>query len=84
MEDKLTHKLILYNDGHNSFLYVMACLVRYCKHEPLQAEQCALLVHLNGHCSVKSGDFIELSELSENLSNLDLNVSIEEYESNMY
>jgi ATP-dependent Clp protease adaptor protein ClpS len=84
MEDKLTHKLILYNDEHNSFLYVMACLIRYCKHEPLQAEQCALLVHLNGNCSVKSGDFIELSELSENLSNLDLNVSIEEYESNMY
>jgi len=84
MKDNVTHKLMLYNDENNSFLYVMACLVRYCQHEPLQAEQCALLVHLNGNCSVKSGDFIELSKLSENLSNLDLNVSIEEYESNMY
>jgi ATP-dependent Clp protease adaptor protein ClpS len=84
MEDNVTHKLMLYNDEHNSFPYVMACLIRFCKHEPLQAEQCALLVHLNGYCSIKSGDFIELSGLSENLSNLDLNVSIEEYESNMY
>ena len=80
----ITHKLILHNDNKNSFPFVMACLLRFCNHDPLQAEQCAILVHLNESCHIKSGNFIDMLEISESLSNLDLKVSIESYESNLY
>ena len=37
--------IILYNDDHNTFDHVIDCLMAYCGHEVLQAEQCALIVH---------------------------------------
>lgn len=79
-----THKVILYNDDHNSFPYVMACLIRFCDHYPMQAEQCALLVHLSGKCAIKHGNYLDMFELSESLSNLDLKSSVEAHESHMY
>lgn len=84
MEDTKTHKLVLYNDDSHDFLYVIACLIRYCKHDPLQAEQCALITHNVGKCSVKSGDFLDLFELKSNFEELDLKTEIEAYESYMH
>ena len=84
MEDTRTHKLVLYNDDIHDFLYVVACLIRYCKHEPLQAEQCALITHNVGTCSVKSGDFLDLLEIKTELERLDLLTEIEAYESYMH
>ena len=84
MEDVKTHKLVLHNDKKNTFTYVMACLIRFCEHHPMQAEQCALLAHEMGKCTVKSGDLLEMLEISESLRNLELKTSVEEYESNMY
>ena len=37
--------IVLYNDDHNTFDHVIDCLMAYCGHEVLQAEQCALIVH---------------------------------------
>jgi ATP-dependent Clp protease adaptor protein ClpS len=84
MEDTKTHKLVLHNDDVHDFLYVVACLMRYCKHEPLQAEQCAIITHEKGKCSVKSGDFLEMFELKNNLEELDLITEIEEYEGHLH
>lgn len=84
MEDTKTHKLVLHNDNIHDFLYVVACLIRYCNHEPLQAEQCALITHNKGKCTVKSGDILELLELKTNLEDLDLITDIQAYESYMY
>lgn len=84
MEDVKTHKLILHNDKKNTFTYVMACLIRFCEHHPTQAEQCALLAHEMGRCTVKSGEFLEMLEISETLRNLEVKTSVEQYESNMY
>ena len=84
MEDVKTHKPILHNDKKNTFTYVMACLIRFCEHHPTQAEQCALLAHEMGKCTVKSGEFLEMLELSETLRNLEVKTSVEQYESNMY
>jgi ATP-dependent Clp protease adaptor protein ClpS len=84
MEDVKTHKLILHNDKKNTFTYVMACLIRFCEHHPTQAEQCALLAHEMGRCTVKSGEFLEMLELSETLRNLEVKTSVEQYESNMH
>jgi ATP-dependent Clp protease adaptor protein ClpS len=84
MEDVKTHKVILHNDKKNTFTYVMACLIRFCEHHPTQAEQCALLAHEMGKCTIKSGEFLEMLELSETLRNLDVITSVEQYESNMH
>ena len=84
MEDVKTHKVILHNDKKNTFTYVMACLIRFCEHHPTQAEQCALLAHEMGKCTIKSGEFLEMLELSETLRNLEVKTSVEQYESNMY
>lgn len=84
MEELATHKLILHNDDRNSFLYVIACLIRFCEHQPTQAEQCAFLAHEMGRCTVKSGDYLKMLELSESLRNLDLKTSVEQYEGNMH
>lgn len=84
MEDTKTHKLVLYNDNVHDFLYVVACLIRFCKHEPLQAEQCAIIAHNHGKCSVKSGDFLEMLEIKTNLENLDLKTEIQTHESYMH
>jgi len=45
MENNYSHKLVLYNDDKHDFLYVIACLIRCCKHDPIQAEQCAVITH---------------------------------------
>ena len=84
MEDVKTHKLILHNDKKNTFTYVMACLIRFCEHHPTQAEQCALLAHEMGKCTVKSGDLLEMLEISESLRNLELKTSVEQYEGDMH
>jgi ATP-dependent Clp protease adaptor protein ClpS len=52
-------------------------LVKICDHEPLQAEQCAWIVHLNGKCSVKSGIYEELEPLCLQLLDNGLSAKIE-------
>jgi ATP-dependent Clp protease adaptor protein ClpS len=47
--------LVLYNDDINTFEHVIKSLVEVCGHDPLQAEQCALIVHFRGSCDIKSG-----------------------------
>ena len=84
MEDIKTHKVILHNDKKNTFTHVMACLIRFCEHHPVQAEQCVVLAHEMGKCTIKSGEFLEMLELSETLRNLDVITSVEQYESNMH
>lgn len=61
--------LILFNDDVNSFDHVIACLMRICKHEMIQAEQCAWIVHTNGKCIVKTGSIDEIQPMCLNLLN---------------
>lgn len=68
--------LILYNDEVNTFDFVIETLVDVCGHEPLQAEQCALITHLNGKCAVKSGTFDELKPPYDEMTNRKLTVEI--------
>ena len=39
MGEVKTHKVTLYNDDVLGFEYVTACLIKVCKHTPIQAEQ---------------------------------------------
>lgn len=53
-------EIVLHNDDVNTFDHVIDCLVEICGHDPIQAEQCAWIVHYNGKCSVKRGTFDQL------------------------
>lgn len=54
------NEIVLYNDDVNTFDYVIDTLMYACDHSPEQAEQCSILVHYKGKCTVKTGDFDEL------------------------
>jgi ATP-dependent Clp protease adaptor protein ClpS len=47
------NEIIVYNDDVNTFDHVIDTLMRVCEHTPEQAEQCSLIVHYNGKCTVK-------------------------------
>ena len=42
--------LIVYNDDVNSFDHVINALIKICKHEVEQAEQCTWIIHYKGKC----------------------------------
>ena len=71
------YKLILHNDDYNSFDWVITCLVKVCGHEFEQATQCAHIVHFNGECDVKYGDYEKISVMKDKLSNAGLSVTME-------
>lgn len=83
MEDNKTHKVVIYNDDVNSYDYVTACLIGMCKHEPTQAEQCAIVAHNVGKCAVKSGNYLDMFELKTTFDDLDIKCELEEYASGM-
>ena len=56
----INNEIVLYNDDVNTFDHVIDTLIRVCQHTSEQAEQCAILVHYKGKCSVKTGSFDEL------------------------
>jgi ATP-dependent Clp protease adaptor protein ClpS len=56
----INNEIILYNDDVNTFDHVIDTLITVCNHTAEQAEQCAILVHYKGKCTVKTGSFEEL------------------------
>ena len=72
-----SYSLVLYNDDVNTFDHVINCLIRICKHDVLQAEQCAWLVHNKGKCNVKSGKLSDLRKMHSSLVNNGLSAEIE-------
>src|SRR5690606_17575427 len=54
------NEIVLYNDDVNTFDHVIETLIQVCDHSPEQAEQCSIIVHYNGKCTVKTGDFDDL------------------------
>ncbi|MFI5149426.1 MAG: ATP-dependent Clp protease adaptor ClpS [Bacteroidia bacterium] len=70
--------IMLYNDDVNTFDHVIESLMRYCDHEPEQAEQCAIIVHHVGRCPVKNGDYDKLVPICSALLDQGLSAKIEE------
>lgn len=58
--EAVENKIVLFNDDVNTFDHVVEMLVATCDHTPIQAEQCSLIVHYKGKCSVKSGTYDDL------------------------
>ena len=71
------YKLILHNDDYNTFDWVIKCLMEICKHELEQANQCAHIVHFQGKCDVKYGDYDTISKMKEKLEKSGLSVTME-------
>lgn len=69
--------LLLHNDEHNSFEWVIECLIDICGHSSQQAEQCAMITHFKGKCSVKEGSHDILKPLKDGLNDRGLSVTIE-------
>ena len=76
LEDK-AKEIVLHNDDVNTFEHVIVSLMEICDHDPLQAEQCAWLVHYKGRCSVKRGSFDVLRPLCEALCERGLSADIQ-------
>lgn len=84
MELPEDHKLILFNDDEHSFGYVVACLIKFCGHEPQQAEQCALVADLAGQCTIKHGCWAQIDTMREFLEAVDLKVKMVANEDGMH
>ena len=74
IEDK---QLIVYNDDFNTFDHVIESLIKVCKHDPVQAEQCTFLIHYKGKCSVKKGSYEALEPMCTALLERGITAEIE-------
>lgn len=54
------NEIVLYNDDVNTFDHVIETLIYACDHTAEQAEQCSIIVHYKGKCTVKTGVYEEL------------------------
>ena len=72
----INNEIVLYNDDVNTFDHVIESLVAICNHSHEQAEQCALLVHYKGKCTVKTGSYDELEPLCSRLLEVGLSAEI--------
>ena len=69
--------LIVYNDDFNTFDHVINSLIKVCDHNPIQAEQCTWIIHHNGKCQVKRGEFEKLEPMCTALLDRGISAEIE-------
>ena len=70
------NEIVLFNDDVNTFDHVIDTLIYTCDHTPEQAEQCAILVHYKGKCTVKTGDYDDLKPRCSKLLEAGLSAEI--------
>jgi ATP-dependent Clp protease adaptor protein ClpS len=61
----------------NTFEFVINVLIEVCGHDPLQAEQCTLLIHYKGKCSVKQGGWDKLVAMRNSICDRGLSAEVE-------
>lgn len=69
--------LIVYNDDHNTFDWVMKSFEEILGHTSAQSEQLAMLIHFKGKATVKSAAMRELRPKREALVDRGLSAVIE-------
>lgn len=72
----INNEIVVYNDDVNTFDHVIGTLMRVCEHTPEQAEQCSLIVHYNGKCTVKTGPLDKLKPQCTSLLQAGLSAEI--------
>lgn len=70
------NEIVLFNDEVNTFDHVINTLIAVCEHTAEQAEQCSLIVHYKGKCTVKTGAYEELEPRCLRLLNAGLSAEI--------
>ncbi|WP_019668392.1 ATP-dependent Clp protease adaptor ClpS [Eudoraea adriatica] len=70
------NEIVLFNDEVNTFEHVIHTLIDACEHTPEQAEQCSLIVHYKGKCTVKTGEYKELEPRCSKLLQAGLSAEI--------
>jgi ATP-dependent Clp protease adaptor protein ClpS len=71
-----TRDLVVFNDDVNTFDFVIQTLIEVCNHTPEQAEQCTLIIHYRGKCSVKKGSFEELRPMRDAITERGIGAAI--------
>ncbi|EON75901.1 hypothetical protein ADIS_3596 [Lunatimonas lonarensis] len=74
--DQESHDLIVFNDDVNTFDHVIQVLMKVCGHSPEQAEQCSLIIHYKGKCTVKKGSFQKLKPMCESILDAGIQATI--------
>jgi ATP-dependent Clp protease adaptor protein ClpS len=70
------YDLVVFNDDFNTFDHVINTLIKVCKHTQEQAEQCTLLIHYKGKCTVRTGSFDELRPMREAICDVGIDAKI--------
>ncbi len=70
------NEIVLFNDEVNTFDHVINTLMSVCEHSPEQAEQCSLIVHYKGKCTVKTGEYEDLKPRCSKLLQAGLSAEI--------
>ena len=70
------NEIVLFNDDVNTFDHVIDTLIYACDHMPEQAEQCAIIVHYKGKCTVKTGAYEDLKPRCSKLLQAGLSAEI--------
>ncbi len=70
------NEIVLFNDEVNTFDHVIDTLMYVCEHTPEQAEQCSIIVHYKGKCTVKTGSYDDLEPRCSKLLEAGLSAEI--------
>jgi ATP-dependent Clp protease adaptor protein ClpS len=73
-------ELLVYNDDHNTFDWVIESFMEVLKHSHEQSEQLALIIHFKGKATVKTAPFKELKPKKDALIERGLSAVIEKLE----
>lgn len=76
-KEEFPYDLIVWNDEVNTFDWVIATLMEVCNHTEVQAEQCSLIIHFKGKCSVKQGDYDTLKPMCDAITERGIGATIE-------
>lgn len=78
IEEKVVkqNEIVLFNDDVNTFDHVIDTLIYACDHTPEQAEQCSIIVHYKGKCTVKTGPYEDLKPRCSKLLEAGLSAEI--------
>jgi ATP-dependent Clp protease adaptor protein ClpS len=68
--------LVVFNDDYNTFEHVIETLIRVCRHSVEQAEQCTLIIHHRGKCSVKKGSMTKLKPMKEAICDVGIDARV--------
>lgn len=71
-------QIIVFNDDHNTFEWVIKCFEEVLRHAHEQAEQLALIIHFKGKATVKTGPRSELVPQCEALLDRGLSAELDE------